>query len=387
VVAGYTEGDWVRAIRHGIAPSGRALLIMPSEDYNRMSDADFAALVAYVRSLPPVRGEPAEMRLPLIVKALYGAGYVKDAAEKIDHRKPPPPPVAAGRRPWSTARMWRRCARGAIARSLEGGPIAGAPPEWPAAANLTPAGTAMSRYDSPDKFVAMMRTGKRPDGSAVSAVMPFMSLRNMNDTDLQAMYLYLRAPSRARRGEVKPRFFATPAKFRAWLEKNHASAAELWVGFHKVHTGKPSITCRNRWTRRFASAGSTGCAAGWTRTPYMIRFTPRRPDSIWSNVNTRRVGELTKSGLMSPRESPLSSGATRYAAASMRSRRAMRLSMRPPRSAFAHIARRGNSSARSRPAIVATSPAGSWTPSARKRARGGWRTSSPCASAASAWTS
>ena len=196
VVAGYTEGDWVRTIRHGVAPSGRALLVMPSEDYNRMSDADFAALVAYVRSLPPVRGEPPEMRLPLIVKALYGAGYVKDAAEKIDHRKPPTPPVAAAATVEHGAYVATMCT-GCHRESLEGGPIAGAPPEWPAAANLTPAGGTMSRYDSPDKFVAMMRTGKRPDGSAVSAVMPFMSLRNMNDTDLQAMYLYLRAlPSR-----------------------------------------------------------------------------------------------------------------------------------------------------------------------------------------------
>ena len=46
VVAAYNEGDWVRAIRHGIAPSGRALMVMPSEDYNRMTDGDFAALVA-----------------------------------------------------------------------------------------------------------------------------------------------------------------------------------------------------------------------------------------------------------------------------------------------------------------------------------------------------
>jgi cytochrome c553 len=81
--------------------------------------------------------------------------------------------------------------------SFEGGPIPGAPPDWPPAANLTPTG-AMGRYDTADKFIAMMRTGKRPDGSSVSSVMPFMSLRNLNDTDLQAMHLFLRAlPVRA----------------------------------------------------------------------------------------------------------------------------------------------------------------------------------------------
>jgi hypothetical protein len=50
----------------------------------------------------------------------------------------------------------------------------------------------MARYDEADKFVAMMRTGKRPDGSSVSPVMPFATLRNLNDVDLRALYLYLK---------------------------------------------------------------------------------------------------------------------------------------------------------------------------------------------------
>jgi mono/diheme cytochrome c family protein len=191
VVSGYTEGDWVRAIRHGVAPNGHALLVMPSEDYNRMTDADFAALVAYVRSLPPVPGQPAEFKLPLVVKALYGADYVKDAAEKIDHRRPPAPPVAVGVNAEHGAYVAVTCA-GCHRPTLKGGPIPGAPPDWPPAADLTPAG-AMARYDTAEKFVAMMRTGKRPDGSEVSKVMPFMTLRNLNDTDLQALHLYLRS--------------------------------------------------------------------------------------------------------------------------------------------------------------------------------------------------
>ncbi|HUQ28466.1 MAG TPA: c-type cytochrome [Usitatibacter sp.] len=191
VVSDYNEGDWVRAIRHGIAPSGRALVAMPSDDYNRMSDADFAALVAYVRALPPVRGEPADIRMPFFVKALYGIGVVKDAAEKIDHRRPPAPGVPAAATAEHGAYVALMCA-GCHRASFEGGPIPGAPPDWPPAANLT-RGEAMARYDTLDKFVAMMRTGKRPDGTSVSRVMPFMSLRNMNDTDLQAMYLYLRS--------------------------------------------------------------------------------------------------------------------------------------------------------------------------------------------------
>ena len=90
-IAAYSEADWVRAIRHGVDPHGRALLFMPSEEFNRIGDADLAALVAYVRSLPPVDGEGATIRLPFRMKVMYGLGFMKDASEKIDHRRPSAP--------------------------------------------------------------------------------------------------------------------------------------------------------------------------------------------------------------------------------------------------------------------------------------------------------
>lgn len=191
VVAGYSEADWVRAVRHGVGASGRALLAMPSEDYSRMSDRDFAALVAYARSLPPVSGSSAEIRMPLAVKALYGVGLVRDAAEKIDHRLPPAPAVAPAPNAEYGAYVIQMCV-GCHRADFSGGPVEGAPAGWPPAARLAPGpGSAMARYDTPEKFFAMMRTGKRPDGGAVSDAMPFATLRNLDDTDLAAMYAYL----------------------------------------------------------------------------------------------------------------------------------------------------------------------------------------------------
>jgi mono/diheme cytochrome c family protein len=191
VVAGYTEADWVRAIRHGVSPQGRALLIMPGEDFNRLNDADFAAIVAYTRGLPAVTGEGAVIRMPALMKALYGAGVIRDGAEKIDHRKPPTVPVAVAVSLEHGAYMTQMCV-GCHGAALSGGAIPGSPPDWPPAANLTPGeGSVMPRYDSAAKFVAMMRTGKRPDGSEVSKVMPFASLRYIDDVDLNAMYAYL----------------------------------------------------------------------------------------------------------------------------------------------------------------------------------------------------
>jgi mono/diheme cytochrome c family protein len=77
---------------------------------------------------------------------------------------------------------------------LSGGKIPGTPPDWPAAANLTPGeGSVMTRYATPESFAAMFKTGKRPDGTEVSKVMPFLSLKEMNDTDVQAVYLHLKS--------------------------------------------------------------------------------------------------------------------------------------------------------------------------------------------------
>ena len=193
VVGGYSEADWVRAVRHGVNASGHALLAMPSEDYSRMSDRDFAALVAYTRSLPPAAGSSAEIRMPLAVQALYGVGLVRDASEKIDHRLPPALAVARAPDAQYGAYVIQMCV-GCHRADLSGGLVEGAPPGWPPAARLAPgAGSAMARYDTPQKFTAMMRSGKRPDGAAVSDAMPFATLRNLDDTDLAAMYAYIAA--------------------------------------------------------------------------------------------------------------------------------------------------------------------------------------------------
>ena len=90
--------------------------------------------------------------------------------------------------------------------------------------------------------------------------------------------------------------FATPAAFRAWLAANHAKTTELLVGFHKVGSGKPSIT----WPQSVDQALCYGWIDGVRRSlgaaGYTIRFTPRRPRSIWSANNTKRFAELRKQG-------------------------------------------------------------------------------------------
>ena len=188
----YDQRDWVRAIRHGLNRDSRALMIMPSEDYNRLTDADLSALIAYVRQLPPRADGRAELRLPLPVRVVYGLGVMQDAAAKIDHRLPPPAPVEVAASVGHGAYVAAMC-QGCHGAGYGGGKIPGAPPQWPAAANLTPgAGSAMPRYAQFEAFKAMMRSGKRPDGSAIDTAMPFATMAALDDTDLEALHLFLR---------------------------------------------------------------------------------------------------------------------------------------------------------------------------------------------------
>ena len=189
--AAYTPVDWVRTVRHGVKPDGQPVMIMPSGEYNRLTDVDLGAIVAYVRQLPPKAGQGALVQLPLPVKVLYALGLVPDAAEKIDHSRPPPQPVPEDVSATYGAYVANSCT-GCHRADLSGGKIAGAPPSWPPAARLAPGeGSVMARYPNADAFAAMLKTGKRPDGSAVSKVMPFVSLREMSDLDVRALYLHL----------------------------------------------------------------------------------------------------------------------------------------------------------------------------------------------------
>jgi uncharacterized protein YdeI (YjbR/CyaY-like superfamily) len=99
----------------------------------------------------------------------------------------------------------------------------------------------------------------------------------------------------------KPIFFPTRDKFRAWLERHHDSATELWVGFYKKASGRKAL--------QYPEAVDLALCFGWIdglrktvdADAYVQRFSPRTAKSIWSAINIRRVGELRRLGLMHPR--------------------------------------------------------------------------------------
>jgi mono/diheme cytochrome c family protein len=191
VTLAYQAVDWVRTLRHGVKPDGRPVFVMPSEDYNRLTDADVGALVSHVQSLPPSAGTAAVFELPLPVRALYGFGVIKDAAAKIDHTLPPQAPVAEGVSVEHGQYVANMCL-GCHGAKLEGGKIAGGAPDWPPAARLTPGDgdVIATRYANADTFLQMLKSGQRADGSKI-AVMPFEALSKLSETDARALHAYL----------------------------------------------------------------------------------------------------------------------------------------------------------------------------------------------------
>lgn len=100
--------------------------------------------------------------------------------------------------------------------------------------------------------------------------------------------------------EVQPTFFETQLDFREWLEKNHDKSTEIYVGFYKVGSGKPSMTWSQAVDHAICFGWIDGVRKSIDKDSYLIRFTPRRPKSIWSAINIKKVEELTKQGLMKP---------------------------------------------------------------------------------------
>jgi uncharacterized protein YdeI (YjbR/CyaY-like superfamily) len=98
----------------------------------------------------------------------------------------------------------------------------------------------------------------------------------------------------------KPLFFATPSDLRKWFEKNHNREPELLLGFYKKASGKPSVTWSESVDQAICFGWIDGIRKSIDEESYMIRFTPRRPSSIWSAINLQKVKEHTKLGLMHP---------------------------------------------------------------------------------------
>lgn len=95
---------------------------------------------------------------------------------------------------------------------------------------------------------------------------------------------------------IAPTYFATPDEFRAWLDANHDSARELWVGFHRKGSGRPSMTWPESVAEALCAGWIDGVRRGVDGERYAIRFTPRKATSTWSAVNVAMMERLLAEG-------------------------------------------------------------------------------------------
>jgi cytochrome c553 len=196
-VIGYTLEDWDRAIRHGIGPDGKPLIIMPSREHNVMSDEDLGALLAYILSVPPVDNELPELELSLLIRAFYVATGMEGLivpAEAIDHDAPRPPAPARSVSAEYGAYLAGLCSI-CHGPGFSGGYVPGVPPapDEPPPLNLTPGGE-LAGWTFED-FLTAMRTGVTPSGRQLDGDwMPYQTIfGDMTDEEWEAIWLYLQS--------------------------------------------------------------------------------------------------------------------------------------------------------------------------------------------------
>ena len=197
--ASYSVSDWDHIVRHGIKPDGSPA-VMPSEDFVLMSDRELSDIIAYVRSLPPVDRPSVPIHFGPLGSVLLATGGWPLSAERIaDHQAPHPVEAPPAEVSAVFGEHLSHICTGCHGADLSGGPIKGAPPGWPAAANLTPHADGLAGWTLAD-FEGTMRTGKNPKGQELRPPMAEMTryAQKMTDTELEALWLYLSGlPARA----------------------------------------------------------------------------------------------------------------------------------------------------------------------------------------------
>jgi mono/diheme cytochrome c family protein len=182
----WSDGEIIRAIREGVGRDGRSLMIMPSGAFRNLSDDDVQALVAYLRA-QPASGSPTPPKQINVIGAILLATVIPDAIFAVQ------PPITA---PVVTPAAGRTVAYGQYLSSLgcqnchgpdfRGLPSGGEPPGGPDV-------VAVAQNYSETQFIAVLRTGLRPDGTQLNDQMPWREFEKLSDDDFAAMYLYFRS--------------------------------------------------------------------------------------------------------------------------------------------------------------------------------------------------
>ncbi len=187
----YTDEDWIRAIRHGVGHDGRALWVMPSENFSHLTDEDLGALIAYLKSVPPVDNELPEPEIEPMGQVMVALGMVPPVAvDRIDHTSPHTAVIEPGVTVEYGAYLARTMCTECHGVTLNGVPF-GPPGQEVPSPNLTPGGELAAWSEA--EFMATLRTGMTPDGHSLSDEMPWPYFGQMTDDEMKALWLYLQS--------------------------------------------------------------------------------------------------------------------------------------------------------------------------------------------------
>jgi mono/diheme cytochrome c family protein len=190
-----SDADWIRAIRYGIHPDGTPMLFMPSTEFYFMSDADLGAVIAYIKSMPPVDNSMPRSSVSLtgrIVMTLVPA-ITFIPAEMIPMDDPRPIAPKIGITPEYGEYLTGSC-KVCHGPTFSGGVIPGFPSDWPPAPNITfGGGSALPTWSEQD-FINTIRTGDTPMKRKLRGqYMPWGSYKYMSDDELKAVWVYLKS--------------------------------------------------------------------------------------------------------------------------------------------------------------------------------------------------
>lgn len=184
----YTDADYVRSIRYGVGRDGKPLIFMPSDAFNHFNDSDLGAIIAYIKSVPPVDQTTPRPSIGPIARMLsVMTEFPLLPARMINRDAPRAAPVAIGvTKEYGDYLLATGGCKSCHNPNLSGG----AKIQGLQVPNLTPAG--LGKWNEAD-FTKALRTGVRPDGRILSAVMPWPATKNLIDDEIKAMWMYLQS--------------------------------------------------------------------------------------------------------------------------------------------------------------------------------------------------
>lgn len=197
--ASYSDADYVRAIRHGVGKDGKSLFFMPAEAFYYFSDADLGAVIAYIKTLPATASSIPEKRSigPVGRAVMLMTPFPLISASWVPQNAKRPADVPVG----MTKEYGGYLARTGGCTSCHGAALSGGNKvDGVLALNLTP-GDEMGSWTEAD-FIKAIRTGVRPNGKVLSAVMPWPYAKNMSDDEMHAMWMYIHSVPAKKLGEM-----------------------------------------------------------------------------------------------------------------------------------------------------------------------------------------